>query len=148
MPKLDPFAAQIATLVRNMPDEALLDLVRNRLNVHSSPSASSVTSSSVIRQVGKVARRHRSTSADRVALLLTIEKLVHATPGLSSSEIASKTRIATPRVQSVLRELKHARRIFQGGDRRFARYAGDAQTAKQASAAAAQSAAGPRRGKR
>ncbi|HZO15814.1 MAG TPA: hypothetical protein VFB62_21220 [Polyangiaceae bacterium] len=53
--------------------------------------------------------------------------------GLSSTQIAKMVKAATPRVQSVLRELKHDKRIFQGGDRRFARYAGDAETAQAAS---------------
>ena len=51
--------------------------------------------------------------------------------------------IAQTRAAAALKELKLAKRIFQGGDRRFARYAGDAKTAEQASLNARKTASGP-----
>jgi DNA-binding transcriptional regulator GbsR (MarR family) len=64
---------------------------------------------------------------------------------LSASEIAKKTKLPQSRVASAVRELKAAKRIFQGGDRRFARYAGDPKTALRASTNARKNAAGPRK---
>jgi hypothetical protein len=46
-------------------------------------------------------------------------------------------------VATALKELRTAKRIFQGGDRRFARYAGDAKTAARASVIARTTASGP-----
>jgi len=47
------------------------------------------------------------------------------------------------RVAAALKDLKLAKRICQGGDRRFARYAGDLKTAEQASLSARKNASGP-----
>jgi hypothetical protein len=49
------------------------------------------------------------------------------------SEIAHAVDTVRWRAQAALRKLKASRRVFQGGDRRFARYAGDAATARAAS---------------
>jgi DNA-binding transcriptional regulator GbsR (MarR family) len=78
---------------------------------------------------------------------LTVERAIKSSKGLSASEIVARTKLPKPRVQQAVRELKAAKRIFQGGDRRFARYAGDARTAKQASVDARKSVAGPRKKK-
>lgn len=148
MPKLDPFSEQIVKLVRSMPDEALLELVRNRLgDVAVAPRSYGSASSPANGRRGprKVKRRRqRATSADREQYLAAVERAIKGSKGLSASEIAAKTKLPKPRVQAAVRELKAARKIFQGGDRRFARYAGDAKTAKQASLNARKSAGGPR----
>ena len=126
------FTKQLINLVRSLPDDALLDLVRHRLDVAPMiPQPASRQNSPAPK--ARVKRRTRATSADREQLVTLIERLVKGSRGLSSTQIAKMVRAATPRVQSVLRELKHDKRIFQGGDRRFARYAGDAETAQAAS---------------
>lgn len=153
MAKLDPFLAQIVNWVRSMPDDALLDLVRNRLG---GSSGSSFTVAAPVgfkaapangRRGPRRKRRRRATSADREQYLLAVERAIKSSKGLSASEIVARTKLPKPRVQQAVRELKAAKRIFQGGDRRFARYAGDARTAKQASIEARKNVAGPRKKK-
>jgi hypothetical protein len=156
MPNLDPFLAQIVNWVRNMPDEALLDLVRNHLGGFHGGGRSGARAVAAFkigptngrRGPRKVKRRRRATSADKEQALSAVERAVKSSKGLSASEIVSRTKLPKARVQAAVRELKHSKRIFQGGDRRFARYAGDAKTAKQASLNARKSAAGPRRKKK
>jgi len=70
---------------------------------------------------------------------------------VSASDVARAAGIPQTRAAAALKELKISRRIFQGGDRRFARYAGDAKSAEQASLHARKTASGPsvkRRAKR
>jgi hypothetical protein len=152
MAKLDPFSAQIVRMVREMPDEALLELVRNQLDSVAGMPVSVAASNGAParrgrppgkRKAAKGKRRGRGTSADREQTLTAVERVIKSSKGLSASEIASKTGLPKSRVQSAVRELKKARRIFQGGDRRFARYAGNARTAKQASVDARKNASGP-----
>ncbi len=76
-------------------------------------------------------------------LLGTVERVVKGGSGLSASQIAKAAGVPQTRVTSALKELKLAKRIFQGGDRRFARYAGDPRTAEQSSVTARQTASGP-----
>ncbi|MBI4952571.1 MAG: hypothetical protein HY908_11105, partial [Myxococcales bacterium] len=85
----------------------------------------------------------RRDSAARDKLLDVVEKAVKAAKGMSASEVAKATSTPQARVSTALRELKLAKRIFQGGDRRFARYAGDTKTAVTASETARKTAAGP-----
>jgi hypothetical protein len=139
MPSFDPFSAQIVQFVRQMPAEAILALVRQRLGV-SSVAATTANGKAQPRALGastspKPGRRTRATSADRVALLDTVERVVKAGSGLSASDVAKAAGVAQPRVAAAIRELKQSKRIFQGGDRRFARYAADAKTAQRASIA-------------
>ncbi len=51
--------------------------------------------------------------------------------------------VPQPKAASALKQLKLAKRIVQGGDRRFARYAGDLKTALAASEQARSTASGP-----
>ena len=165
MAKLDPFTAQIVKLVRDMPDEAILELVRNQLGgvaevaVASAPAVPAKKRGPKRRRAAakkapalkKVARAKvkrapkRRTSTDRKKVLAAVERVVKTSKGLSASQIATRTKFPQSRVTTAVRELKAAKRIFQGGDRRFARYAGDARTAKQASVTARKSASGPKR---
>lgn len=149
MPKLDPFSAQIVKLVRQLPDAALLELVRNQLGSVSTETTTESTGGALSvkkdssrisgKKHGTVKRRNRQTKADKKAMLLQVERVVKGAGGLSASQVATKTRIAQTRVSAALRELKQAKRIYQGGERRFARYAGDLKTANKASNAARKS---------
>src|SRR5262245_10279938 len=104
------FTQQLLTLVRSLPDEALVDLVRHRLDgVHVTPQRASTQTPRVV----GVKRRTRATAAEREQLLLLVERLVKDSRGVSSTEIARMVRTDTQRVQSVLRELKQDKRIFQ-----------------------------------
>jgi Replication protein A C terminal len=160
MAKLDPFSQQIVEMVRNMSDEAILELVRNQLGMFEgsgsvvAASATVASARSTQKRSNKAAGKRRTTrkkggsrasSAQRAELLTSVERVIKGAKGLSASEIAKKTKLPQSRVASLVRELKKAKRIHQGGDRRFARYAGDAKTAQKASITARKNAAGPRR---
>lgn len=163
----DAFSAQIVALVRRMPDEAILELVKNRLGVAPfstfvpvipdtrGPRARPTRAVAVEPAEPKSKRagapnraktpRRRATTVpeDRKETLESVERIVKASAGLSASEVARAAGIPQPRAAAGLKELKLEKRIFQGGDRRFARYAGDAKIAEAASLAARTSAAGP-----
>lgn len=161
MAHLDAFSAQIVRLVRQMPDEAILALVRNQLDSVVAvagvprgpgrpPSASKALVAAPLRKGARVKGTRKRTvtpSAERQEALDKVERLVKSSDGLSASQVASAAGIPQTRAAATLKELKLAKRIFQGGDRRFARYAGDAKTAEQASLNARQTASGPLAGK-
>lgn len=90
----------------------------------------------------KKARAARG-GADRHELLGVVERVIKSGGGMAASEVAKAAGIPQSRATVAIKELKLAKRIFQGGDRRFARYAGDARTAQQASENARKTAAGP-----
>ena len=76
-------------------------------------------------------------------MLDSVEQIVKAGSGVSASDVARLAGIPQTRAAAALKELKLAKRIFQGGDRRFARYASDPKTAEQASTTARKNAKGP-----
>jgi hypothetical protein len=165
MAQLDAFSSQIVRFVRTLSDEAILALVRNQLD--------SLSGGAPGRRAGTVARgrggrrkivvaaapaaaapkpapkagrsRRRQSPAQRKQLLAAVERVVRGSKGLSASEIATRVGQPQERVTAAVRELKTAKRIFQGGDRRFARYAGDGRTAHAASLAARKNASGSKR---
>ena len=163
----DAFSAQIVELVRRMPDEAILELVKNRLGMapfsafvpvipaprgrraqparaaEVEPEETKNKRAGAPNKVKMAKRRATTVSEDRKGTLESVERIVKASTGLSASEVARATGIPQPRAAAALKELKLEKRIFQGGDRRFARYAGDAKVAEGASLAARTSAAGP-----
>jgi hypothetical protein len=162
MSNLDPFTSQILEYVRSMPDDALLELVRAHLNgeaavLPSGGAEATITARRAASGTKRAAkaqktkkkrsktRRKRATSEERQALLDSVETIVKRSKGLSSSQVAKKARVPQTRAASALRELKGAKRVYQGGQRRFARYAGDAKTAKRASERARKNARGPKR---
>ena len=159
MSNLDAFSAEIVRLVREMPDEAILELVKNQLSgVEAAPSlprraAAAPARSAPARKARAPKRRAkrggaRRTSEGREQALSAVEAVIKSSKGLSASQIASKAKMPQTRVSSLVRELKAAGRVHQGGDRRFARYAGDAKTAEKASEEARKSASGPVRKKK
>ena len=160
---MDAFSAQIVKFVREMPDEALLELVKQKLGViHAAVSRSNEARNSAPARAASAATQkskgknnpsretHRPTGArpppmspDRQAVLDAVEQVVMAGNGVSASDVARDADIPQTRAAAALKELKLAKRIFQGGDRRFARYAGDPKTAEQASDTARKNAKGP-----
>lgn len=167
----DAFSRQIVELVRKMPDDAILALVKNQLGAitggevslpAAQPARTRTRAPSVAQQAPskKAApaaakrgaapkrrpgrpRKTTTTTAQRQETLDKVERIVKGSSGLSASEVAKQAGIPQTRAAAALKELKLAKRIFQGGDRRFARYAGDAKTAEQASVSARKNAAGP-----
>lgn len=157
----DAFSAQIIELVRRMPDEAILDLVKNRLGMAPFRSLSQQARAPRTRAARAAAepkskrrattaaprggqpRRATNLSQERKETLDSVERVVKASSGVSASEVARASGIPQPRAAAALKELKLEKRIFQGGDRRFARYAGDTKVAEAASLAARTTASGP-----
>ncbi len=157
----DAFSAQIIELVRRMPDEAILELVKNRLGMAPfrglgqqggeprSRSTHSAAAGTKNKRRARPAtprggpRRATAVSQERKETLDNVERVVKASSGLSASEVAKASGIPQPRAAAALKELKLEKRIFQGGDRRFARYAGDTKVAEAASLAARTTASGP-----
>lgn len=169
----DAFSRQIVELVRKMPDEAILALVKNQLGALAggeavlpapapararaprapaapakkaapapAPAPAKRAPAQPKRRPGRP-RKATTTSAQRQETLDKVERIVKGSSGLSASEVAKQANIPQTRAAAALKELKLAKRIYQGGDRRFARYAGDGKTAEQASMMARKNAAGP-----
>lgn len=161
----DAFSAQIVELVRKMPDEAILELVKQKLGAPGGSPLRGLTAKvnrrrglavrvvenatkakraakSVKRRPGRP-RKSPAISQERQETLNNVERVVKASAGMSASDVAKTAGIPQPRAAAALKELKIAKRIFQGGDRRFARYAGDAKTAEAASVTARKTATGP-----
>ncbi|MDI1482573.1 hypothetical protein [Polyangium sp. y55x31] len=88
-------------------------------------------------------KKTAALSAERQEVLNSVERIVKASNGVSASDVARQASIPQTRAAAALKELKLAKRIFQGGDRRFARYAADLKTAEQASLNARKTASGP-----
>jgi hypothetical protein len=152
MAKLDPFSAQIVDMVRRMPDEAILALVRGQLGIEAGDTEPAImparskaraTRGATVKRKASAGRPKKRTTLERQKVLSAVERAVKAAKGLSASEVAKATGIGQVRVATALRELKLAKRIHQGGDRRFARYAGDRKTAEAASLHARKTASGP-----
>lgn len=159
---MDAFSAQIVKFVREMPDEALLELVKQKLGVIGAAAASKArkdgsTARAVVTATANKAKSkanhgdrrkapastRSAISPDRQTVLEGVERVVKAGQGVSASEVAKAAGVPQTRAAAALKELKLAKRIFQGGDRRFARYAGDQKTADSASAFARKTAKGP-----
>jgi len=64
---------------------------------------------------------------------------------VSASDVARAAGIPQAHAAYALKQLKLSKRIFQAGDRRFARYAADSKTANEASLKARSTASGPKR---
>lgn len=163
----DAFSAQIVELVRRMPDEAILELVKNRLGMApfrelgqngrgrdgraaratAEPKSKKGRAEPTKRRAARP-RRAPTESQERQETLESVERIVKSSSGVSASEVAKAVGIPQPRAAAALKELKLEKRIFQGGDRRFARYAGDAKVAEEASLAARLTASGPMQGKK
>lgn len=69
----------------------------------------------------------------REDLSAAIEGVIRESDGVALADIAEAVGAPKVRVALLVRELKTARRIYQGGERRFARYASTAQKAEAAS---------------
>jgi DNA-binding transcriptional ArsR family regulator len=94
---------------------------------------------------GRRKKAGRRGGGNRDQEMEAVERVIKASKGMSASEISTKTKIPQSRVSAHVRALKSDKRIFQGGDRRFARYAADQKSAEHASEEARKNASGPRR---
>ena len=138
MPKLDPFSAQLVALVRKMPDDAILALVKNQLGalggsatVDAAPRTARRSKTASGRKTAK--RGPRASNANRAALVGAVEKYVLGSKGVGLADVASAVGVTKDRAKAALKQLKAAGRIAHGGDRKFARYAANTKTALAAS---------------
>ena len=147
MPKLDAFSAQLVSLVRQMPDEALLALVKNQLAGVDAGAAAETTPKKVgARRTARRAKAKaprgvrapvtRGSNARRAALVEAVEKFVLGSKGVGLADVATAVGVSKDQAKSALKQLKAAGRIAYGGDRKYARYAADAKTALAASKSA------------
>lgn len=132
MPELDPFARQVVDMVRQMSDDAILDLVRKHLSVVVTPAAERTLAAQSVAKTKTKTKRPRARG-DRSELLAKVETLVHRSKGVGLADVAQGVGEPKSRVQAALRDLKQAGRIAVAGDRRFTRYAADAKTARESS---------------
>lgn len=149
----DLFSASIVEYVRKvMPDRAILALVRDRLDEELGGAPASKRgrpAAAVTAPKGPARHRGRPKGAltpEKIAALESVERIVRGSEGISASEVAREAGIPQSRAAAALKELKREKRIFQGGDRRFARYAADSKTAEAASTSARSHAEGPKVG--
>ena len=134
MTELDPFTQQLLDMIRKMPDDAILELVRTNLGVGSIAAGTTTTTAPARRTAApKKGRRKARTRGDRAALLDRVEAFVRDSKGVGLSDVAEGLGESKSRIQSALRDLKKAGRVAAAGDRRFTRYAVDARTARAAS---------------
>jgi len=159
MAQLDPIVSALVATIRNLSDHELLGLVRVHIDRLGTGRASAPAAPRPAAPAARKARKARKaapkaaapakkaapakrkaggkrtkiTNEAKAALSSKVESAVKGSSGLSASEIAKAVGAPQARVATVVKELKTAKRIFQGGDRRFARYAGDARTAESAS---------------
>src|SRR4051812_29768812 len=103
----DAFSAQIIELVRRMPDEAILDLVKNRLGMAPFRSLSqqaraprnraaraaaaepkSQRRATTVAARSEQPRRATTLSQERKETLDSVERVVKASSGVSASEVA------------------------------------------------------------
>ncbi len=157
MARTGSFTAHLVKLVRELPDEAILDLVKHQLGALGIVARQTMGKKGLVPALdgnGDGAARERkpaeasaearaSANEERRKLLQEVERVVRQGPGLSASEVTRAVNAPQTRVAAALKELKLTQRIFQGGDRRFARYAATAEAAELASRTARENAAGP-----
>ena len=137
---------KVVDMVRGMPDDELFALVRGEIlggggkvakssgfthplaGTPSAPAAKLPAKSKPGKAKSK-RKSHGVRGQKRDGFLAAVEAVVKAGKGMSASQITAKVKAPQPRVAAVLRDLKLAGRICQGGERRFARYAADQKTA-------------------
>ncbi len=124
---MDTFAKQLVDMVRQLPDEALLELVKNHLTgvtAAESPQRQTPRAPRTPATPAKPRRKRgkRRSSANRAKLEQSVLAFVHDSNGVAVSDVAAGVGEPKSRVAPVLRKLRDAGTIHQAGDRRFARY--------------------------
>lgn len=161
MPNIDSFSAQLVAMVRNMSDEAILELVLHKLTADEAPAPKpAARPAAPAPQKARPAKKAKKkaparptpaaakpasqpkpaapaptakpSDASKEALIAAVEKAIKKSNGLGLAAVSAAVGEPKARVSSAIRDLKDQKKIFQAGDRRFARYAGDFKTAKAA----------------
>lgn len=137
-----PIVAVAATRRRGRPARVQAPAAAAPAPVAAAPAKRGAAAAPAKRKPGRP-KKTAALSAERQETLNAVERIVKQSGGVSASDVARQASIPQTRAAAALKELKLAKRIFQGGDRRFARYAADAKTAEQASLNARKTASGP-----
>jgi biotin operon repressor len=137
---------ELANLIRNKTDEELIALVMQlgaegaRVVQYADPEQAIssrgmgiVTKPVVARPNGNNRDPKRVATSDRRSDLVL--KAIAASKGVSATEVADKTKLPRAHVTKAIADLKEAGKVFQGGERRFARYATTKKVATDASIA-------------
>ena len=120
MSELNPFAKRLVDMVRDMPDELLLELVRDHLaSADGAPAPRPPAPKSPRKRGGK--RRGRGGKS-RAALEAEVLAVVNAGGGVAVADVAAATGAPKPRLSAILRSLRESGAIHAAGDRRFTRY--------------------------
>lgn len=133
MSDLNPFAKRLVNMVREMPDELLLELVRDRLasagdsdatssNLRTSSVRASNAPTSKVPKGKRGAKKRRRGGKSRAALEAEVLAVVNAGAGVALADVAEAVEASKPRLSAVLRSLREAGAIHAAGDRRFTRY--------------------------
>jgi hypothetical protein len=118
------FVAALATYVRSLPDDAILELVRQRLG----EGADRV---GVQAKAAAPGPRARATGGGD--LLARVEDVVRGSRGMALAEVARALKESDKRrVGTALRTLRAQGRVACAGDRRGARWAGNQAVADAA----------------
>jgi biotin operon repressor len=148
MTDLPLFAKQLVTMVRQMPDEPILQLVRNHLagggDLESSGwsgtgRAVETSAPATKPKAERTKKAGRRSVADRAKLEQSVLATIVASTGVSLGDVAAKLGAPKSRVAAAIRALKESGKIKQGGERRLARYAKTQAAATKASRAAQRS---------
>jgi len=84
----------------------------------------------------KKAAPARESNGDRTTVVERVLRVVSSREGVAVADVVKSTGLERAPVAAALKALKEERRIFMGGNRRFARYAMTPAAAEQASQAA------------
>ncbi|MCA9617393.1 MAG: hypothetical protein KC731_00130 [Myxococcales bacterium] len=132
---MDSFSKHLVEMVRQLPDEAILELVRSHLE-HGNEigeTRMATTSSTPAKKPRAEATRRRRSSTSRAKLKEAVLQAVTNSDGMALSDVAEAVGASKARVQPLLRALKDEGAIHLAGDRRFARYGRTRAIAKAAS---------------
>jgi hypothetical protein len=83
-------------------------------------------------------KRSRASAGEMAERADKVARVIEQGDGVSVSDIEKKTKLDRVAVQAAIRVLRDQGRIFMGGQKRFARYAGSQKAADAASEAAKQ----------
>ncbi|MEZ4446352.1 MAG: hypothetical protein R3B72_45155 [Polyangiaceae bacterium] len=122
MTKHTSFEKHLIDMVRQMPAEALLELVKHELGVIGAAKASSAP------------RRARQTATSGKALTdVAVLEVVKASEGMALGEVAAAVGAEKLPTRNALKRLMKRGAMYMAGERRYARYATTSAMAKAAS---------------
>jgi len=135
MSDLNPFAKRLVAMVREMPDELLLELVKEQLGAAGEPTRPSPKPKAPpsARKRGTKKRRSKGRASSRAQLEAAVVEVVERGEGVALADVAAEVGAPKPRVSAILRSLKDAGTIHAAGDRRFTRYGKTKAIARAAS---------------